>query len=329
MQPQTWYLELSEQGTHKFYEVKLEDKTLTIRYGRIGDAGQSSVKTFDTPEKALAEAEKKLKEKRKGGYVDAVLGEREKKAVTWEATVPALKFVGFEEVQEPVTTPITKFGGQPVWISQPKWPICPSNQKLIPFLCQIELDPQLFGEIPNKMAYIFAGDYKDDGGAGGWPTDHGDCVIVLQPENTIWRPYWYREVDPELFQSISIGPTIYYGLTDTKHSWQGGLLEWIPKTVLGYEYSYVANKSRASWSEKRQNQYEEQIQSDKFGGTPLLWDDDAPNNFPQDWHLLLQLNSSDGYDAELPFCHSYGDGGCGWWFLSKDGKSVEYMSMCY
>jgi predicted DNA-binding WGR domain protein len=73
MQPQTWYLELSEQGTHKFYEVKLEDKTLTIRYGRIGDAGQSSVKTFDTPEKALAEAEKKLKEKRKGGYVDAIL----------------------------------------------------------------------------------------------------------------------------------------------------------------------------------------------------------------------------------------------------------------
>ena len=79
-----WYLELSEEGdgSHKFYEVTLEGADLSIRYGRIGDNGQTSKKTFDTPEKAKAEAEKKLKEKKRSGYAEAVMGERKKRSVT-------------------------------------------------------------------------------------------------------------------------------------------------------------------------------------------------------------------------------------------------------
>jgi predicted DNA-binding WGR domain protein len=328
---QTWYLELSEAGSHKFYEVTLEGVSLTIRYGRIGDSGQTSTKTFDTYEKALAEAEKKLKEKRKNGYADSVLGEREKKAVTWEATVPKLKFVGFEEVKSPVTEPITKFGGQPVWISEPKWPICSDNNKPIPFLCQIALDPRIFGDCPNKMAYIFAGDYEGDGGDGGWPTDHGDCAVILQPDNTIWRPRWVaRRSKPDSYQNLAIGPTIYYGLEEGQHPWQGGLLEWIPKTEFALDYEFINKKKRQAWSENRQNQYYEQLADNKFGGTPLLWDEDfAPLEFPDNWNLLLQMNASDGANPALPFCHSYGDGGCGWWFLSKDGRSVQYASACH
>jgi predicted DNA-binding WGR domain protein/outer membrane protein assembly factor BamB len=78
------YLELSEagDGAHKFYEVVVSNKKLTIRYGRIGDAGQTQVKDFPTPEKALAEATKKLDEKRRKGYAAAVMGQRKKRAVT-------------------------------------------------------------------------------------------------------------------------------------------------------------------------------------------------------------------------------------------------------
>ncbi len=83
MAEERWYLELSEEtGSHKFYEVVLEDCQLSIRYGRIGDQGQRSQKTFDTALKARSEAEKKLKEKRRGGYNDAVLGERKKRSIT-------------------------------------------------------------------------------------------------------------------------------------------------------------------------------------------------------------------------------------------------------
>ncbi|GBE90372.1 WGR domain-containing protein [Nostoc cycadae] len=78
------YLELSEDGgsSHKFYEVIVEDTQVSIRYGRIGDAGQTQTKTYPTPEKAQAEAAKKINEKRKKGYENAVMGVRQKRSVT-------------------------------------------------------------------------------------------------------------------------------------------------------------------------------------------------------------------------------------------------------
>ena len=78
------YLELSEAGggSHKFYEAVVKDKTLTIRYGRIGDKGQIQTKDFPSHDKALDEANKKLDEKRRKGYAAAVMGVRQKRAVT-------------------------------------------------------------------------------------------------------------------------------------------------------------------------------------------------------------------------------------------------------
>ncbi len=81
------YLELSEDaGSHKFYEVLVDGKTLTIRYGRIGDAGQSKVSECASPEKARAEAAKKIAEKTKKGYAPAVMGGRAKRTVTRRET---------------------------------------------------------------------------------------------------------------------------------------------------------------------------------------------------------------------------------------------------
>jgi predicted DNA-binding WGR domain protein len=59
------YLELSENdgGSHKFYEVSVADTQVTIRYGRIGDEGQTKVSSFATPEKAQADATKKINDK--------------------------------------------------------------------------------------------------------------------------------------------------------------------------------------------------------------------------------------------------------------------------
>src|SRR6186713_2157523 len=78
------YLELSEgdAGSHKFYEVVVDGKNLTIRYGRIGDKGQTQAKAFANPAAATAEATKKLAEKRKKGYAEAVMGQRKKRSVT-------------------------------------------------------------------------------------------------------------------------------------------------------------------------------------------------------------------------------------------------------
>jgi predicted DNA-binding WGR domain protein len=83
MPADTTYLELSEDSgsAHKFYEVTVDDLSVTIRYGRIGDHGQVKQSTFSTAEKAKAEASKKIGEKVRKGYAPAVPGGRPKRAV--------------------------------------------------------------------------------------------------------------------------------------------------------------------------------------------------------------------------------------------------------
>ncbi|WP_418960275.1 WGR domain-containing protein [Streptomyces tritici] len=78
------YLELSQDGggAHKFYEVTVTGTTVTVRYGRIGAAGQTQTSTFPTEEKARAAAAKKIGEKVRKGYAPAVQGQRAARAVT-------------------------------------------------------------------------------------------------------------------------------------------------------------------------------------------------------------------------------------------------------
>jgi predicted DNA-binding WGR domain protein len=81
MADQKTYLELSEEGggAHKFYEVTVSGTSVTIRYGRIGDAGQSKTQAFAAEADALKDAAKKLDEKRRKGYAPAVQGGRTKR----------------------------------------------------------------------------------------------------------------------------------------------------------------------------------------------------------------------------------------------------------
>jgi outer membrane protein assembly factor BamB len=90
MSDERTYLELSEsEGSHKFYEAIVSGKKLTIRYGRIGDPGQTQTKTFATPAAAKAEADKKIGEKTRKGYAPAVEGERKKRPVTRRSVASA------------------------------------------------------------------------------------------------------------------------------------------------------------------------------------------------------------------------------------------------
>jgi outer membrane protein assembly factor BamB len=84
MSEEKTYLELSEnEGTsHKFYEVIINGTEVNIRYGRIGDKGQSQSTTYPTPEKAKTEAQKKINEKLKKGYEPAIMGVRQKRSIT-------------------------------------------------------------------------------------------------------------------------------------------------------------------------------------------------------------------------------------------------------
>ncbi|MCB5907215.1 WGR domain-containing protein [Streptomyces pinistramenti] len=84
MSETTTYLELSQEdgGAHKFYEVSVWGTAVSVRYGRIGAAGQQQNSTFPTAEKAQAAAAKKIGEKVRKGYAPAVRGGRAARPVT-------------------------------------------------------------------------------------------------------------------------------------------------------------------------------------------------------------------------------------------------------
>ncbi len=82
----TYYLEFSEDeaaGTaHKFYEAVVEGTQLTLSYGRIGTPGASTTQQCASPEEAGKLALKKVGEKKRKGYADAIKGQRQKRTIT-------------------------------------------------------------------------------------------------------------------------------------------------------------------------------------------------------------------------------------------------------
>ncbi|MEW2144609.1 PQQ-binding-like beta-propeller repeat protein [Micromonospora vinacea] len=83
MSQETTYLELSEvDGAHKFYEVIVDNATLTVRYGRIGDQGQVKASAYPDNARARAAAAKKIGGKVRKGYAPAVPGVRQKRTVS-------------------------------------------------------------------------------------------------------------------------------------------------------------------------------------------------------------------------------------------------------
>ena len=69
----TRYFEFTSGTSNKFWEVVHEGGEMTTRWGKLGAKGQSKTKSFDSPEKAAAEATKLIAQKIKEGYVEKTL----------------------------------------------------------------------------------------------------------------------------------------------------------------------------------------------------------------------------------------------------------------
>jgi predicted DNA-binding WGR domain protein len=56
--------------TSKFWEISVDGTTVTIRFGKIGVAGQTTQKSFATKAEADAHAAKVIGEKTRKGYLE-------------------------------------------------------------------------------------------------------------------------------------------------------------------------------------------------------------------------------------------------------------------
>jgi predicted DNA-binding WGR domain protein len=62
------YFEFQDKDSSKFWEITVTGKSVTVHYGKIGTAGQNTIKLLSTPAEANAHGEKVIGEKTKKGY---------------------------------------------------------------------------------------------------------------------------------------------------------------------------------------------------------------------------------------------------------------------
>ncbi|MGP4048376.1 hypothetical protein [Streptomyces sp. 2A115] len=89
--------------------------------------------------------------------------------------------MAFHAVEEPITEPIAKLGGDPVWLGEPCWPVHPSTGEPLDFIGQFPV-PEDPGE-ERHMGYLFLSynDYE----TGGMDPEDGEAVLLVQPGGRI------------------------------------------------------------------------------------------------------------------------------------------------
>jgi uncharacterized protein YwqG len=179
------------------------------------------------------------------------------------------------------------------------------------FLCQVALDPHVFGEIAGRMAYLFITDgetFVDD----TFDPDGGENAVIIQPGTS--------EIST---QPLLTGPSLYKMVS---HSSEEKLVpescEFAVETSPGEDLEVIVEDEQSHSSPQAWTQFTELWSEIKVGGTPAFLQ--GPE-FPRggNWRLLLQLDS-----ANVPFSVNFGDAGVGYAFLSEDGTSGKFLWQC-
>eukprot|EP00757_Euglenozoa_sp_SAG-D1_P009229 gene9229-18370_t len=84
-------LEFQEGNSSKFWEISQSGGKLTIKYGKLGSGGQTTLKDLGTADKAKKQLEKEIAGKKKKGYAEVASGGRKPRAKPAAKAVPAPK----------------------------------------------------------------------------------------------------------------------------------------------------------------------------------------------------------------------------------------------
>lgn len=239
------------------------------------------------------------------------------------------------EVYTPIHELVTKFGGQPVWLTEPQWPLSRKLGWPMQFIGQISLYPELFGALEAQIAYVFMTDLFLTGQhADTRSPEAGENAVILQPG--IWK-------GPTL--PLLEGPSLYklspneQGLYVYKHFCEYAvdlhpgedtedlLTPWPDMTEeeLAEEDDDLDDKA---WLLKHQThpsawdlRYEASVEN-KMGGIPAPTTNHDTFSYPAGgpWQLLLQLQ-----EVGLPFEINFGSDGTGYALLSEDGQVGKFL----
>jgi hypothetical protein len=176
---------------------------------------------------------------------------------------PTRQDIRFVEADEPIREPVTKFGGQPVWLSEPTWPLSATLGRPMRFLGQIRLPGE---EV--RLGYLFvteefADDDSDDFVEHTWDSRGGENAFFAQPG----EPAEFYQV-----ASIRSGPTF-----GPDH-----FVEVAPHTA------------------KTGTEEGSDLGSRLWGAPSWLQDEESPDE-PGTWRFVLQLDTTDDLPFDVDF----------------------------
>ncbi|MER5639038.1 hypothetical protein ABT095_18985 [Kitasatospora sp. NPDC002227] len=203
----------------------------------------------------------------------------------------ALRITGFSTAEGPISTPTTKFGGQPVWLAGPQWPISAAWDRPMRFVGQLELGPVLGAPGHGKVAYLFV-THPDHGEDFFDPDvidpDGGENAVIVQPGGDYAGPV----------RRLATGPGLY--------SRDDG-------SAVEFTVDLCATEEPGSLPSADRDGCLELVDGAKIGGTPVFFQgDEWPDGGP--WRLLLQLDSN-----WVPFRLDLGASPRAFAFVSEDG----------
>jgi hypothetical protein len=193
-----------------------------------------------------------------------------------------------------VSEPVTKVGGQPVWLEEPQWPLSRETGEPMRFLGQFALEG-------GRLAYLFmTGDGDGEWVDGTYEPEGGENALVIQPGGRI--------PDFVTVEGRAAGP------------------------VAGPDHLPHAADVRQERQRERQQGVGPDADVDAAGRHPWqflggpgvgprwLQGEETPG---EGWRLVVQLDT-----GGLPFYVNFGDAGVGYAFLSPDGKEGRFLWQC-
>ena len=175
--------------------------------------------------------------------------------------MPKKHRIEFHEVSSPITDFVTKFGGQPTWVSEPQWPMSRETGNSMRFICQIKLNNELFSVVTAQMAYLFMTDEDDDEFVDGtYEPDGGENAVILQPGVT--------DIPTK---KLSEGPTLYRMIQKPGHDLlQPESCEFAVHLIVEDDIPFVPEDERWKMSDAEVQAATGKLDENKIGGTPVF-----------------------------------------------------------
>ncbi|WP_017596492.1 YwqG family protein [Nocardiopsis potens] len=203
--------------------------------------------------------------------------------------------MAFEEAGEPVTEPVTKLGGQPVWLEEPAWPLSAETGGPMRFIGQFRLPGEQV-----RLGYLFMTEEDDGWMDGTYFPDGGENAFIVQPGGRLAE--FYRVA------AEATGPT--HG---PDH-----------RVALSPHTPEPPDPDDVAVLESLGGVAEPTYGLDsRIGGRPRWLQLDESPQEEGDWAFAVQLDS-----CGLPFPVNFGDAGVGYCFFEEKTGEGRFSWQC-